>query len=177
MNIARLLLRGAEIAAATDAPAIAQGPVPLYGYPALIQRVRRLASGLSMRGVAPGDRVAVFMENRAEYFDLLLATWWIGAVAVPINAKLAPAELTVILDDAEPALVFTTMPLPDAIVVGTPEYAALMDHEPAPEAPHPVDSHAIAWLVYTSGTTGVAQGRDDPPWIAACHDPRLPHRC
>jgi acyl-CoA synthetase (AMP-forming)/AMP-acid ligase II len=49
----------------------------------LHDRLRRLATGLSARGVVKGDRVAVLMTNRPEFLEAVLAANLLGAIAVP----------------------------------------------------------------------------------------------
>src|SRR5437763_8265034 len=58
----------------------------------LNDRVRRVANGLSQQGVAKGDRVAILMTNRPEFLEGTLAANAIGAIAVPLNFRLAPDE-------------------------------------------------------------------------------------
>lgn len=160
MNIAQLLLRGASPG---DAPAVALGAQVLHSYDTLIDRTRRLAAGLRAAGVEQGDRVALFMANRPEVIEVMLATWWIGAAVVPINAKLTADELAVILSDATPRLLFVSPETAgpgtgDAIDVTSPSYAALLDYPPGPPEPLSVSPEALAWLFFTSGTTGRPKG-------------------
>ena len=72
-------------------------------YGALDERAARLAAGLAGElGVSPGDRVAVLANNRVEVFELLFACVKLGAVLVPLNWRLPPAELVPIVRDAAP---------------------------------------------------------------------------
>ncbi len=161
MNIARLLLRGA-FRRGDAAPALAEGARVVRSYGSLIERVRRLSAGLTAAGVEPGDRVALFMANRPDYIEIMLATWWTGAAVVPVNAGLAPDELAVILADAAPRLIFTSPDLaaacPQGIAMDSPAWMALFDHGPGPVAPMEVSAQALAWLFFTSGTTGRPKG-------------------
>jgi acyl-CoA synthetase (AMP-forming)/AMP-acid ligase II len=61
----------------------------------------QLANGLLDLGVAKGDRVAIIGENSPAHYSLFFATSKIGAVAVPLNYRLAPAELAFIINDAD----------------------------------------------------------------------------
>ena len=162
MNVAHLLPRGAAMVGAS-APAVALGDAALHDYAALTDRVRRLAGGLAAKGVGPGERIALFIANRPEYVELLLAAWWAGAAVVPVNAKLTAAELAAILGDAAPRLLFVSPETAEhgtdeAIDVTSPAYVALLDRGPGPDDPAPVAPDALAWLFFTSGTTGRPKG-------------------
>src|SRR5262249_50059565 len=69
-------------------------------------RTARLAAGLAKLGVAKGDRVAVLMLNSYRYLELYYAVPRLGAVIVPINTRLAAAEIGYILADSESRVAF-----------------------------------------------------------------------
>jgi len=75
-----------------------------FTYAELADRCHRLAALLRAQWCAPGDRVAYLCGNTVElleaYYGVLLA----GAVLVPLNVRLAPAELQFVLDDCEARL-------------------------------------------------------------------------
>lgn len=167
MNLALFFLRIAR--RDPEAPAVALGARPLWSYAQLVERAARLAAGLRARlGCRDGDRVAIVMENRPEYLEIELAAWWAGLAIVPINAKLHPMELGWILENAEPRVCFASSELAPALAqgglppgcraieVGSAEYAALFAQEPL--ALTPVEPDRLAWLFYTSGTTGRPKG-------------------
>jgi acyl-CoA synthetase (AMP-forming)/AMP-acid ligase II len=77
----------------------------------LHERVCRLAAGLAKRGVRRGDRVVILMTNRPEFVEATLAVNAIGAIAVPVNFRLAPVEVTYILNDSGAALIVADAPL------------------------------------------------------------------
>ena len=120
--------------------------------------------------LAPGDRVALVMKNVPEYVELLLAGWYAGLTMVPANAKLHPRELEYILDHSGARVCFVTPDLSEAIAplehsvegleriveVGSAEYRALLTGDPAPITQVTPDD--VAWLFYTSGTTGQPKG-------------------
>ena len=58
------------------------------------------------RGIGEGDRVAVLTRNRIEFFELLLGCAKLGAILVPLNWRMPPAELDGLIADAEPLLLF-----------------------------------------------------------------------
>jgi len=128
------------------AVAIYRGTRPWVDYGGLALRAGRIAAGLRRRGLVPGDRVALFMANTPEYLEALYGIWWAGLVAVPVNAKLHARELEFITADSgarevldEPAQV-----------------AALAAADPMP--PAQAAATDLAWLFYTSGTTGRPKG-------------------
>jgi len=70
------------------------------------ERVARLAGALSALGVRRGDRVAILALNSDRYFELFYAIPWIGAVAVPLNTRLAAPEIEYILADSGAVVLF-----------------------------------------------------------------------
>ncbi|RON10244.1 AMP-dependent synthetase [Pseudomonas brassicacearum] len=151
-----------------ERPALFEGQRQVADYGSFAARVRsRAARLIDEHGIAPGDRVALFMKNSCEYLELLYAVWWVGAVAVPINCKLHPIEAGWIVDDAQARLIFTDggkVFLPEALPQDCRELdegdgvpCASVDST-ALETPSPRQSDDLAWLFYTSGTTGRSKG-------------------
>ena len=144
-------------------------------YGEFAERVERLAGTLAARGVVPGDRIGVLMPNCHRYMETYLAAERAGAVLTPLNHRLAPAELSEILNDAEAVLLIVGeqfLPLYEACrpalrtvtgVVVAGERAG--DYESALAAAPPMRAVARQWrdddlvqLYFTSGTTGRAKG-------------------
>ena len=144
MNLMTWLARAAR--ADPRRPAIFAGQRQWADYGTLALRVARLAAGLRAAGLGPGERVALVMANAPEYLEALYAIWWAGLVAVPVNAKLHAKEVAFIVDDAGARLVLDS---PRAVQDLAGDAAA-----PLFEA----DAGAMAWLFYTSGTTGRPKG-------------------
>lgn len=69
-------------------------------------RVNRLRTALAGHGVVAGDRLLWFGQNSVKLFELILAAAKIGAIAVPANWRLSPAEGRAIVDDLDPRIVF-----------------------------------------------------------------------
>lgn len=164
MNPAVWLARTAK--AHPSSPALFHGTQCLADYARFASRAAAIGAALARRGVGAGDRVALFMANCAEYLEILYGAWWIGAAVVPINGKLHAREAAWILDDAQASVVFvdaateqSLRPLVeiDAIVLGSADFDALYENAEAstPTARAPDD---LAWLFYTSGTTGTPKG-------------------
>ncbi len=169
MNLAELLLRSGR--ADTDQAAIALGPNVVSSYGDLLRQTSRLAGGLR-RGLdlKVGDRVALVMKNCPEYVTALFAAWWGGLAAVPINAKLHGKEIDYILGDSGAKLCLATGGLASGvnesaavqsgacrlIEIGDGDWAGLLSGPEMP--PHAAAPEEMAWLFYTSGTTGQPKG-------------------
>ncbi|MFM1881299.1 MAG: hypothetical protein RLZZ344_1533 [Pseudomonadota bacterium] len=166
MNLAHLLLRQACVSG--NRPAIFSGTAPWATYGQWAQRSAGLASQLRSAGLEPGDRILLFMRNHPRYLELLLGIWWAGLVAVPVNAKLHPAEVAWIVDHAQARWAFVTSdvapdPLPGLerqVDIASAEadtlFSPLRDVRESP--PWAVGPSDTAWLFYTSGTTGRPKG-------------------
>lgn len=167
MNVACLFQRNAITRG--ELPAVALGTRSMLSWAQLAERAARLAGCFRDRfGLRPGARVAIFASNCPQYVELLLGCWWAGLAAVPVNAKLHPSELAWIVEDCEASLLFTSVELEGATgavgaaslqetcTIGSAAYEALFSAEPLELTPTPAD--ALAWLFYTSGTTGRPKG-------------------
>ncbi len=144
-------------------------------YAAFTQRVARLAQALRTLGVRPGDRVALVQRNGPALFETLFACFRAGAVAVPINVRLHPEEAAFICQDCEARVLVATGEyaasafqarerMPELQLVGVEGVAGTLDYETFLTAADPmtadteVDPDDLAWLFYTSGTTGKPKG-------------------
>ena len=171
MNIANWLYASSR--AYPDRAAVRWGDALHATYAELAARAATISEQLGrLYNLRPGDRVAIYAANCPEYLELLYATWWAGAVAVPINHKLHPKEATWIAVNAEARLVFTetgsqlpSIDLPEGcseIGIGSQAYAELLTElrsvPAATRKPVERSSQDIAWLFYTSGTTGRPKG-------------------
>ena len=167
MNLALWLERAGKSHA--SAPALASGSRVLRGYGDVAMRVSRLAGALrSQLHLQPGDRVAIAAKNSADYFETLYAVWHAGLAAVPANAKLHGAELGYILEHSGARVCFaskgldseiaahTPKTLERLIVIGGREYENLLRADAIASVPRSGDD--LAWLFYTSGTTGRPKG-------------------
>ncbi|MGS4884747.1 class I adenylate-forming enzyme family protein [Roseibium sp. MB-4] len=166
MNPAEWLKRTA--AKSPGAPALFTGLRQVADYAAFSETSGAIAHALQGRGVAKGDRVAVFMANSTAYLEALYGIWWAGAAAVPINAKLHGREAAWMVEDAGAKLVFCDGKSANAlsgllsgdaqiVITGSEAFVAMRSEAPLSE-PVPLDENDLAWLFYTSGTTGRPKG-------------------
>ena len=138
----------------------------------------RLASVLKDHGVRPGDRVAAVFANCPEVLACFQAIWRLGAVIVPTTPQLGVREVQYVLDHSDAKLVLTSPELAakvgaaaaeasaceSVLVIGDCEDAGAINIEPAlAAAPEMIGlAHRkeddMAFLLYTSGTTGHPKG-------------------
>ncbi len=141
-------------------------------YGELNQRVSALAAYLKTLGLNKGDRVAILDFNSLFHLELLFALPRLGAVLLPLNFRLSPAELQNILEDASPkALFYGTEFSATAKEIKTEKTGTLLISsgeaesavkkvgystrlDPALE----IDQEHPWLLIYTGGTTGPPKG-------------------
>src|SRR5688500_926839 len=162
MNIASWLARAGL--SHPSLAAVGQGTRVVLGYGELALRAARLASGLRAAGLRPGDRVAIVARNCVEYIEIIYGIWHAGLAAVPANAKLHGRERGYILEHSGARMCFASSRLDSEIAahapqslerlitIGGKDYAALFTSD-AMAAEARAGDH-LAWLFYTSGTTG-----------------------
>jgi fatty-acyl-CoA synthase len=164
-----------------DKPAIIFGEQRIT-YSALWEKVGRLAGGLTGAGVCPGDRIACLTTNHPAFLETYFASSLIGAIFVPLNFRLAQAEIRFQLEDAEPSVLILGATQEDCPVsflqdlqrkdlkifrietgkeTGGRSYEELLGGSPAadrsgPDRPFSPEDPQL--IMYTSGTTGMPKG-------------------
>src|SRR6185312_4317823 len=169
MNIAHLLLGAAH--EFRDVTALARGDRAYISYRDFWRKVSVMSTYLRVRfGLGRGDRVAIAMTNCVESLEVMYAIWHAGLCAVPMNAKLHAREFAFILQNSGAKLCFVTDDLATTIAeaareapalkqivdVSTGAYQFMAIGDPSQIAD--CDPTDLAWLFYTSGTTGRPKG-------------------
>lgn len=172
------------LSAALDAAATARPEAPFlrfegasWSYGRFADRVRAVAGCLRAAGLAPGERVALFLGNAPAWLTAHLGALWAGGTVVPVNARYRAAEVEHLLRDADARFLVTdaehreeaaravALAALGTIVVDTgpggadeaAAWSALADGDPI-ASPTPADPATPALIAYTSGTTGRSKG-------------------
>ncbi|MET9199145.1 fatty-acid--CoA ligase FadD5 [Gordonia sp. NPDC003585] len=144
----------------------------------LEHRSRAFGAALHRRGVRFGDRILMALLNRTEYVEAVLGANLIGAIPVPVNIRMSPAEVGYLVTDSGARVILTerllaplagavsasTGGIDNVIVVDGSDDPAHLDYETIlaedasdlPEVDVPEDT--VALIMYTSGTTGKPKG-------------------
>jgi fatty-acyl-CoA synthase len=144
------------------------------------QRVRRTAAALAGLGIGPGDRVAWTGSNHLSALETLYASGQLGAIWVPVNARLAPPEAEYVLGHSGASVVvhgrdqgtladalrgraagvrywIAAEPPEDGGADSLPYEDLLAGADPEPRD-EPVSLDHACLIMYTSGTTGRPKG-------------------
>ena len=145
-------------------------------YASLHERILRCVGALVQRGVERGDRVALLLGNRSAYLELVFAVARLGAIAVPLNARLTAPELRPLLEDCGPRILVHEASFTEtACAAGAARrlscgatggatggaedvYEAALASAPLDTRLEPVAPDDPLILMYTSGTTGTPKG-------------------
>jgi crotonobetaine/carnitine-CoA ligase len=177
-----------------------------WTYRELASAAAGLAGGLQRRGIGPGDRVLIHLENCPEFVIAWYACAAVGAVAVTTNTRSAADEMRYFCADSQPACAITQPRFAEMIAACAPQltWQAVLDHDPGEEGPaargdgsftalardpgefirRPADPMAPMSVQYTSGTTsrpkGVLWTHANALWAArvnAVHEDLHPGDC
>jgi fatty-acyl-CoA synthase len=154
-----------------------------YTWKQFASRVYRLANGLTSKGIAKGDRVAIMSRNNNANLESFYGIAMAGAVSVPLNYRLLAKEVEYILNHSgskavviehiyaellrsilknlktvEFVIEIDSFDTPDGERVGIPYEQFLTDSEPTPLDVTVEDEDDMLSICYTSGTTGMPKG-------------------
>ena len=144
-------------------------------YGDLDERTDRIGAGLRRLGLRPHDRLVLWVRNRPELVELLLAGWKANLTVVPVNARLHPKEVAYIVANCDAAGLAYDDRFGEAMatlgsdlprrtirlqVGGEAHGVATHDHLAAcsDRVMEDASDDDVAWLFYTSGTTGRPKG-------------------
>ncbi|MGE2813692.1 amino acid adenylation domain-containing protein [Mycobacterium heidelbergense] len=153
-------LFAAQVARTPEAVALVCGGCS-WTYRELDAAANRLAHLLAGQGAGPGESVALLFSRSAEAIVSILAVLKTGAAYLPIDPMVPATRVRFMLDDGAPIAAITTPGLADRLdgqqllVIDVDDPRIDMQPSTAPPAPAPDD---IAYILYTSGTTGVPKG-------------------
>ena len=108
-----------------------------WTYRELARDAAGLAAGLQRRGIGPGDRVLIHLENCPEFVIAWYACAAIGAVAVTTNTRSVADEMRYFCEDSQPACAITQPRFAEMIATCAPQlkWQAVLDHDPGEEGP------------------------------------------
>ena len=150
-------------AAHADLPAVVAAEGEL-DFQALDRAGNRLAHYLVERGVGPGDRVGICLRRSLDLPVALLAVLKAGGAYVPIAPDTPQNRLSHMIEDAGIRLVLTHSELWDALSFGDSDaipmdvVGPVLDTQPGHAPALAVDADAVAYVLYTSGSTGQPKG-------------------
>ena len=174
MNLSNLLTQTAR--RFPNKAAIIHGPKTIT-YAEFNSRANRLANALQKLGIKPGDHVAILQYNCPEFYETLFACFKCGCGTIPINFRLHPNEFAFIIDHSEAKAVVLSEEF-NGSILGIREripktkhlislsgggkdfldYEKLLRGSPDHFVDRDVAPDDLAWLFYTSGTTGMPKG-------------------
>jgi long-chain acyl-CoA synthetase len=126
-------------------------------YGEVAARTEAIAEQFAAAGVGRGDVVAVMLPNQVELLLGLMAAWWLGAVATPVNPVFTANEAGYQIADSGARLLLADGPDADyGVPVVTPDELSTRPSGSLPAPETRVDD--LALLIYTSGSTGRPKG-------------------
>ena len=142
---------------------LAESGTRRHTHAALMGAIARHATALAQRGIARGDRVALLAPNTDHLIRAILACWWLGAVACPLNVRWSTPELAFALQDSGAKLLLTEEALLAAAPTEGPPRLLFSALEQQAQALAPLPDtrtggDALAAILYTGGTTGRSKG-------------------
>ncbi len=145
------------------------GPID-YTYAQALQSANELSGRYAAAGYGKGQRIAVMLDNRAEFFLHFLALNKLGAGVVPVNSGFSSGEISYVINHSDACLVLclpehkekvrTALALEETEIpfIDTGAMADLPPCSSTRPAAGPPDKNTEVAVLYTSGTTGIPKG-------------------
>lgn len=127
-------------------------------YGELVERAAAVCGELRERGVQPGDRVGVLLGRSSQAIVAQLGILTAGAAYVPLDPQHPPARIARVLAGAGAEVVLTDAELRRRLPVGVAALEVASAEAAEPGEPAAVEPDDLAYLVYTSGSTGEPKG-------------------
>jgi len=140
-------------------------------------RINQLANALRKLGIQKGSNIAILLHNCPQFIEILFACFKAGIGTVPINFRLHPKECAFIIDNSEAVAMFLGDDFKDSLyslrrempkvehyvcvsepLEGMISYETFLQGESTAFIDEKVERDDLAWLFYTSGTTGRPKG-------------------
>ena len=140
-------------------------------------RINQLANALRKLGIQKGSNAAILLHNCPQFIEILFACFKAGIGTVPLNFRLHPKECAFIIDNSEAVAVFLGDDFRDSLYAlkremprvkhyicvsepleGMISYETLLQGQSTSFIDEKVERDDLAWLFYTSGTTGRPKG-------------------
>jgi len=151
-------------------------------YGELFETMNRYSNVLVRGGIEKGDRVCIYLPSCPDYLIFYLAIWRIGAIAVPLNIVLKPAEVGYMLKNSGAKAIISDLDGSTSVkkaissdtdvcsyVTGSDEWNEMVSCAESIMSPVDCDFNDLCQLQYTSGTTGKQKGAmlSHGNWISA----------
>jgi nonribosomal peptide synthetase protein BlmX len=144
-------------AAAPESLAVRAGTETVT-YAEVERRSRRLASALVELGVRPGQVVGLLLDRGAETHAAILGIWRAGAAYLPLDVDFPSTRIEFMLRDSRAVAVVTQASHSSRMSQGLPLLCVDATERAHPIRELPVGSGDLAYVLYTSGTTGAPNG-------------------
>ncbi|WP_073141560.1 class I adenylate-forming enzyme family protein [Litoreibacter ascidiaceicola] len=154
-NMAAYVLSHATALGDKTALEVVGGAPEILTYRALLTRVTRVAGGLRAQRLREGDRILFRLGNTPDFPVAYLACLWAGLIPIPASSQLTVPEATDIAQQTDPALILhqSGVSLPDH---PAPVLTTLPEADPI--SPVMGDPNRLAYIIFTSGTSGRPSG-------------------
>ncbi len=146
------------------------------------ETMNRFSDILLSGGIEKGDRVCIYLPSSIEYLIFYLAIWRIGAIAVPLNIVLKPAEVSYMIKNSGAKAIISDLSGRESVeeaitpgmdvckyILGSAEWNEKISSARCDICPVNCDFNDLCQLQYTSGTTGKQKGAmlSHGNWISA----------